>query len=63
MIAGKGIVHSEIPGSKTEDSVGLQLWINLPKKEKMKDPYYLDRTKEQIPLINNDGIQARIISG
>ena len=46
MVAGKGIVHAEIPGSKDEDSIGLQLWINLPKKDKMNDAYYLDKTKE-----------------
>lgn len=43
MIAGKGIMHSEIPGSKDEDSIGFQLWINLPKKDKMIDPYYIDK--------------------
>lgn len=37
MTAGKGIVHAEIPASKTEASIGFQLWINLGKKEKMKE--------------------------
>lgn len=37
MTAGKGIVHAEIPGSKTEASIGFQLWINLKKEDKMKE--------------------------
>lgn len=51
MIAGKGIMHAEIPGSKNEDSIGLQLWINLPSKDKMIDPYYIDKKKEEIPNV------------
>lgn len=35
MTAGKGIVHSELPGSFDEDSVGFQLWINLESKNKL----------------------------
>lgn len=63
MIAGKGIVHSEIPGSFEESSIGLQLWINLPAKDKMIDPYYLDRKKEEIPFVEKDGVKARVICG
>lgn len=51
MIAGKGIIHSEIPDSFEEYSRGLQLWINLPKKDKMIEPYYLDKSKEDIPFL------------
>lgn len=40
MTAGKGIVHAEMPGSKNEDTVGFQLWLNLAKKDKMVDPRY-----------------------
>ena len=35
MTAGKGIVHSEMPGSGDEDNVGLQLWVNLKASEKV----------------------------
>ena len=63
MIAGKGVVHSEIPSSKEEYCIGLQLWINLPKKDKMTDSYYLDKKKEEIPVYDKDGVKARIITG
>lgn len=36
MTAGKGIVHSEMPGSFDEDSVGFQLWLNLKANKKMQ---------------------------
>lgn len=63
MIAGKGIIHSEIPGSKTEDSIGLQLWINLPKKDKLIDPYYINKTNEEVPEVEKDGVKAKILAG
>ena len=34
MTAGRGIVHSEMPGGDG-DNVGLQLWINLKSKDKV----------------------------
>jgi len=38
MTAGKGIVHSEKPG--TANTRGLQLWINLAAKDKLCEPQY-----------------------
>jgi hypothetical protein len=40
MTAGRGIVHSEMPKVTTGDLHGFQLWINLPKKDKMCKPRY-----------------------
>jgi redox-sensitive bicupin YhaK (pirin superfamily) len=42
MTAGRGIIHSEMP--RTTDGMlhGFQLWINLPKKDKMCKPRYQD---------------------
>ena len=34
MTAGRGIVHSEMPGGDG-DNIGLQLWINLKSKDKV----------------------------
>jgi len=50
MTAGKGVVHAEMPGSWDEESIGLQLWINLPIKDKMCEPQYqeISRTNVQI---------------
>ncbi|KRW92171.1 pimeloyl-CoA dehydrogenase [Alicyclobacillus tengchongensis] len=48
VVAGKGIVHSEMPGTDGIDS-GLQLWINLPRSEKGIDPGYEDIMPAALP--------------
>ena len=40
MTAGRGIIHSEMPVVTQGDLWGFQLWINLPKKDKMTKPQY-----------------------
>lgn len=40
MTAGRGIIHSEMPKVTEGDLWGFQLWINLPKKDKMTPPQY-----------------------
>ena len=38
MTAGRGIVHREMPKMTEGNLWGFQLWINLPKKDKMVKP-------------------------
>ena len=45
--AGKGIVHSEMPGGE-EPASGIQLWINLPKRLKHIDPDYQDASADEM---------------
>ena len=40
MTAGRGIIHSEMPVVTQGDLWGFQLWVNLPKKDKMTPPQY-----------------------
>ena len=63
MTAGKGIVHSEMPGSFEEMSVGFQLWLNLRSDKKMGEPKYQEYTKEQIPTIEKNGNKVTVICG
>lgn len=63
MSAGKGIVHSEVPSADGKICHGLQLWVNLPASEKMKEPTYQEYTPENLPYIEKDGVTARIIAG
>ena len=63
MTAGKGIVHSEMPASKTGNISGFQLWINLSSKHKMVDPFYQEIKKENIPKFKNDKVEIIIIAG
>ena len=37
MTAGSGILHQEMP-QKSDRMLGFQLWLNLPRKEKMTAP-------------------------
>jgi hypothetical protein len=63
MTAGRGILHSEMPGS-TLPAHGLQLWINLPKSLKMTEPRYQELHKEALPRVGpKDGVTAIVISG
>jgi redox-sensitive bicupin YhaK (pirin superfamily) len=64
MSAARGIIHSEMPQQTEGRMRGFQLWINLPAKEKMKDPEYRDIPSSDIPTVDLDnGGQARVIAG
>lgn len=62
MTAGSGILHQEMP-QKSEHFLGLQLWINLPKKEKMTHPKYFDITSNMIKEFEEPNATVRLISG
>ncbi|KAI9297367.1 hypothetical protein K502DRAFT_323344 [Neoconidiobolus thromboides FSU 785] len=65
MTAGKGIVHAEMPlAESSEPATGLQLWINLPAKEKMCEPSYQDLKDLEIPRATpEEGIELKVIAG
>ena len=48
-------LHAEIPGSKTESSIGFQLWINLPKDLKLCEPEYQEFKAAEIPSYKEEG--------
>lgn len=64
MIAGKGIIHSELSSADFKRTGGkvsiLQLWINLPARLKETEPKYIGLPKEQIPVITQDNGKSRI---
>lgn len=62
MTAGGGILHQEMP-KPSEEMLGLQLWINLPKKDKMVKPQYRDITADMIPGIEEEAATIRVVSG
>lgn len=69
MTAGSGVIHSEMPEKSFTKAGGrmhgFQLWVNLPKKEKMVAPYYQDIPKAKIPVAQTeDGkVTVRTIAG
>lgn len=62
MTAGSGILHQEMP-QPAPRMLGFQLWLNLPKSEKMCEPAYLGISPEQIPHVLTPAAEVRVISG
>jgi redox-sensitive bicupin YhaK (pirin superfamily) len=69
MTAGSGLVHSEMPG---RDLVrdggrleGFQLWVNLPRRDKMTAPRYQELKAADIPRASNASgdVRVRVIAG
>ncbi|MCH8489142.1 MAG: pirin family protein [Oceanicaulis sp.] len=63
MTAARGIIHSEMPEQEEGLMSGFQLWVNLPRAEKMKDPGYQEFSEAQIPADIREGVEARIVAG
>src|SRR5207237_9908342 len=55
MTAGRGIIHSEMPQQARGRMRGFQLWINLPRPEKMKPAKYRDIAAREIPIVEGPG--------
>ncbi|XP_067441618.1 pirin isoform X2 [Thunnus thynnus] len=62
MTAGRGVVHAEMPVSE-EPVVGLQLWVNLPQRDKMVEPAYQELRSSEIPKPSQGGVTVAVISG
>ena len=64
MTAGRGVIHSEMPLQERGRMHGFQLWINLPRREKMRPAQYRDVPADAIPLIGLErGGRVRVIAG
>lgn len=64
MTAGRGVVHSEIPQQEAGLMEGFQLWLNLHSSEKMREPWYRDFQKAQLPrLVTPQGVSVTVIAG
>jgi redox-sensitive bicupin YhaK (pirin superfamily) len=63
MTAGSGIIHEEMPLRSPKGVRGLQLWVNLPRAEKMCDPAYRAAGPAQVPEVAVPGGRVRILAG
>lgn len=62
MTAGSGILHEEkLPAS--ERLLGVQLWLNLPKKDKMTTPEYRSIKNEEIKEFFFEQGKLRLLAG
>jgi len=63
MTAGRGLVHSEMPEQQAGRMEGFQLWLNLPARDKMREPWYRDFPAQEIPEASAPGVRVRVIAG
>src|SRR5881409_1658774 len=64
MTSGSGILHEEMPQVRPEGIGGLQLWLNLPAREKMTRPRYRDLRADALSEVTTDeGARVRVIAG
>lgn len=62
MTAGSGIMHEEMP-QPVERMLGVQIWLNLPAKDKMVPPAYHSIEPDQIIDVPVEGGTVSVISG
>jgi redox-sensitive bicupin YhaK (pirin superfamily) len=64
MTSGSGIIHQEMPKVDLRKMGGFQLWVNLPKANKMSDPRYQEVKTGQIPEVEPArGVRMRVVAG
>jgi redox-sensitive bicupin YhaK (pirin superfamily) len=64
MTAGRGLTHSEMPEQEEGMMEGFQLWLNLPGKNKLCEPWYQDIQSDQLPEVTTtNGVLVRVIAG
>jgi len=64
MTAGRGLIHSELPEQEEGLMEGFQLWLNLPARDKLREPWYRDIQSEEIPEFTTPaGVHVRLIAG
>src|SRR4051812_852212 len=69
MTAGAGILHIETPPEELVESGGLfhgvQLWVNLPRKDKLTAPAYQSLEGSEVTLLSSPdgGALVRLIAG
>lgn len=62
MKAGSGILHQEMPIASPR-MLGVQIWLNIPAKDKMTPPKYGDITVDMIPVYKDEKEVVHIIAG
>lgn len=64
MTAGSGIIHSEMPKPVDGRMGGFQLWVNLPRANKMMKPRYQEIKSKAIPTVSpRKDVSIKVICG
>lgn len=62
MTAGSGVVHTETIDKIMKMRI-LQLWLNLPKKDRWTLPRVQDIQASHVPLFSDQGVSVKVYSG
>ena len=62
MTAGHGVMHSELPHER-ETAHTLQLWLNLPSRQKMIPARYVNQLGAEVPAVKLPGAEIRLYAG
>lgn len=62
MTAGHGVMHSEMPHGQ-ERAHTLQLWLNLPRAQKMVPARYVNQRRAEVPVVERPGAAVRVYAG
>ena len=62
MTAGGGIIHTETIDKKARMRL-LQLWLNLPKKDRWITPRVQDISTDHVPKTSSGGVELKLYSG
>lgn len=67
LTAGRGIVHSEMFPLLDADGPNtlelFQIWVNLPRADKMTDPHFSMLWADRIPVVRHPGVDVTVIAG
>ncbi len=63
MTAGRGVIHSETPEQSAGLMEGFQLWLNLPGRDKLCEPWYRDIPAAELPRLSLPGVELTVMAG
>lgn len=62
-LAGRGLMHEELPQEPGRVAHGLQIFVNLPAATKLQAPRALHLAPEAMPVVQGPGWTARVVFG
>ena len=67
MTAGRGIEHCEMFPLVNRDAPNptelFQIWLNLPARDKMVDPYFTMLWADTVPVVEEEGVRRVVLAG
>ncbi len=63
MVAGKGVVHEEVPAEAGLTVHSLQIFVNLPPAKRADAPYAVSLAPQDVPTVLRPGAKVRVVAG